>query len=438
MNGKQLYREIGLVDEDLIQEAWTRKKNFRRSLWLRGLAAAACGVVGIIGLAWQQGLLSGPEQKEIVYEKKPGTESGISMEGGESLNTESAGDAYALVLNPANGQSALSLSIPGHFWEQLTDEETDAVCPAAKDFEGCGKIPLTAHYNGDGGLVFVEGTAATDSGGELYIQAAPGAVVLDCIFQTESQEASEIDGVSVVAGYFDDTNDGMTIYFANFTLEDVGYYVELKGGNAEMAMLPAVIDAIICGGKADFTVLHTQIPEWREDSLTLEEAYGDEEFGDYLPKEIPEGFAFEEATRIFYEGTEEREETNYLSCWWQNGYDEINWHVSYLTEEDKKRITAVSDTVNYDLSLYPIPWAKSVPEDLMEIVDNPIFEIEELTEDAVRARAYRVRETEDTDGYRMGFSVLYDGNVLVDVRIKGVNPETVYQMLTQSLSYLYQ
>lgn len=277
MNGKQLYREIGLVDEDLIQEAWERKKNYRRSLWLKGIAAAACAAVGIAGIAWQQGLLSEPEQKEIVYEKKPGTESGISTEGGESLNTESVGDAYALVLNPVNGQSALDIAIPGHFWEVLTDEETDAVCPAARNFEGCGKIPLTAHYSGDGGLVFVEGTAATDSGGELYIQAAPGAVVLDCIFQTENQEASEIDGVSVVAGYFDDTIDGTTIYFANFTLEDVGYYVELKGGNAEMAMFPALIDAIICGGKADFTVLHPQIPEWREDSLTLEGDYGDEE-----------------------------------------------------------------------------------------------------------------------------------------------------------------
>lgn len=427
MNGKQLYREIGLVDEDLIQEAEARKKNFRRSLWMKGLAVAACAAVGIVGIVWQQGLLSGPKQ-----EKKPGAGSFVSTEAsGGGLGTESAGDAYALILNPVDGQTALDLAIPGHFWEKLTDEELDAICPAAKDFEGCGRIPLTANYNGDGELVFVEGTAETNAGGELYVQVAPGEVVLDCIFNTEKEEASEIDGVSVVAGYFDDTYDGTAIYFANFTLEDVGYYVELKGKNAEKAMLPAFIDAIICGGKADFTVLHPQIPEWREDSLTLEEAYGDEEFGAYLPKEIPEGFGFEEATRIFYEGTEEREETNYLSCWWYKGYDEIDWCVSYLTEEDTERITAVSDTENYDLSLYPIPRAESVPEELMEIVDNPVFRIEELTEEAVRARAYRVEEEGDTDGYRMGFSVLYPGNVLVDIWVKGVNPEKVYQMLTQ-------
>lgn len=300
-----------------------------------------------------------------------------------------------------------------------------------KNFEGCGKIPLTAALQRGRGAGVRGRDCRNGDGRRTYVQAAPEEVVLDCVFETGTEETSEINGVSVLAGYFDDTTDGTVIYFANFTLEDVGYYVELRGGEAEMAMLPAFIDAVISGGKADFTALHPSIPEWREDSLTLEEAGEDAEFGAYLPGEIPEGFVFEEAARVFYEATEEREETNYLSCRWQKGYDEINWNVTYLEEEDRARLTAVSDTANYDLSLYPIPRAETVPEELWEIVDHPIFAIEELTEDAVRARAYQVEEAGDTDGYRMEFSVLYPGNVLVNIWVKGVEPEIVYQMLAR-------
>lgn len=432
MNRQQLYREIGLVDEDLIQEAETRRKRFHRSLWVKGLAAAACIAVGVTGIAWQQGLMQPKKPQEFVYEKEPdlATESVKGNAGGEIVS-EAAGDEYALKLNQVSGQMASSLAIPGHFWEELTEEETAAICPAAKNLEGCGSLPLTAHYDGDGVLVFAEGAAETEAGGEIYLQIAPGEVVLDCVFVTDTQEVSEINGIPVIAGCFDDTTDGKTTYFANFTIEDIGYYVKLTGGKAEMALLPAVIDEIICGGKADFSALHPQIPEWREDDLTLEEAYQDEEFGRWLPKEIPEGFDFEAAMRIFYEGTKERTETNYLSVCWFKGMEEISWNVSYLKEEDRARITAVSETANYDLSLYPIPRAESVPEELWEIVDDPIFEIGDLTEEAVWARAYRVEEEGDTDGYRMSFSVLYPGDVLVNITIKGVEPETVYRMLAQ-------
>ena len=83
---------------------------------------------------------------------------------------------------------------------------------------------------------------------------------------------------------------------------------------------------------------------------------------------------------------------------------------------------------NYDLALYPIPRASSVPKELRQIVDNPIFYAEELTQDAVWARAYKTGETGDSDGWRMTFSVIY-GDTVVEIRGKGVNPEWIYQQL---------
>ena len=44
-------------------------------------------------------------------------------------------------------------------------------------------------------------------------------------------------------------------------------------------------------------------------------------------------------------------------------------------------------------------------------------------------RAYKVDDAGDTDGWRMKFSVRY-GDVVVAVSTKGVEPEWVYQQLT--------
>ena len=79
--------------------------------------------------------------------------------------------------------------------------------------------------------------------------------------------------------------------------------------------------------------------------------------------------------------------------------------------------------------MYPIPRADSVPKELREIVDNPIFDANELTLEAVYKRAYKAG---DTDEWRMEFSVKYN-DVIVEVRTNGVEPEWVYQQLMKLL-----
>lgn len=159
-------------------------------------------------------------------------------------------------------------------------------------------------------------------------------------------------------------------------------------------------------------------------NLSLDEARADADFGAYLPKTVPSGFAFESATRYV------DEKSNHLTALWFKGMRMIHWSVSKLDVEDKARITSVSDTKNYDLALYPIPHAESVPEDLREIVDDPIFIIDDLTLDAVKARAYEVQDAGDISGPRMSFSVLY-GDTLIKLYVKGASPESVFDMLMQ-------
>ena len=112
--------------------------------------------------------------------------------------------------------------------------------------------------------------------------------------------------------------------------------------------------------------------------------------------------------------------------------EELSWVISEYKETDSERLTSIADTENYDLARYPIPRAESVPEELREIVNCPIFSAEELTLDAVYKRAYKADDAGDVDGWRMMFAVKY-GDVVIELRTKGVEPEWVFQQLMNIL-----
>lgn len=203
--------------------------------------------------------------------------------------------------------------------------------------------------------------------------------------------------------------------------------------------IEAEADAVITGSKVDqeksleryeqtdkqlITLMDTSVFELPSNDLDLTAAYADPDFGAYLPGDLPSGFAFESATRV------NNQDKNSLNAIWIKGMGYIEWHVSVLDEDDKARITSVADTQNYDLSLYSIPRADSVPDELREIVNDPIFHSEELTLEAVQARAYEVSDAGDEPGYRMRFGVLH-GDMLVEINVKGATPEAMFQILQQ-------
>lgn len=162
-----------------------------------------------------------------------------------------------------------------------------------------------------------------------------------------------------------------------------------------------------------------------DETMTLEEGLLSEPFGSYMLSEAPSGFTVETIRRY------QDETANYLYGLWTKGegsFDEISWRVSSYDETMESRVTSVDDTKNYDLSLYPFPLADSVPEELFEVVDRPIFNIDELTLEAVSRRAYSINESNDTGEIRMTFGVRY-GDIVVDVTTKGVSPEWIYEQL---------
>jgi hypothetical protein len=350
---------------------------------------------------------------------------------GSSISEPDASSKYTLYFNKADYLAAAKIYIPGHFWQELTDEELKAVFPTLTNTHS---ITATANFQSDksGTSLFNIGAHAVSSAGlKTYIQLAPGEVVLDYVFDVETK-ASDILGTPVTAGYFESepNSKGLKniIYFATFKLSGVSYYVELGGAEAEKEALrneiSELIGLLIKAGSVDLNIFHPVAPELREDQLNLDEARADVDFGAYLPAEVPAGFVFEDALRFI------NQEQDMLMVNWSKGMSYIDWRISSLNDNDKTRITSVSDKKNYELSLYPIPRADSVPDELREIVDNPIFLIDELTLDAVRARAFEVSDSGDEPGPRMRFSVLY-GDILVELSIKGASPEAIFDILHQ-------
>ncbi len=360
----------------------------------------------------------------------PGKNAPVS-EPGSITGTPDSSYKYTLYFNKAEGQSAADISISGHFWQEMTDNEIEAVFPVLNDTHN---IKATANFqnNENGTSLFnIDAYAISAAGLETYIQLAPGEVVLDYVFDSETK-SSDVLGCTVTAGKFttEPNSKGVKniIYFATFKLSEVAYCVELSGTEADKEALEneisELIGLLIEGGVADLTVFHPVVPELRDDRLSLDEARADVDFGAYLPSEIPLGFVFEDAHRFI------NQEENVLFANWSKGMGYINWHVSLLEDEDKIRITSADNPRNYDLTLYPIPHADSVPDELREIVDNPIFLIDELTFDEVQSRTYEISDSGDEPGQRMRFSVLYE-DILVELSIKGVSPEEVFDILQQ-------
>ena len=322
--------------------------------------------------------------------------------------------------------------IPGYFTEALTDEELAGILP---DMQAAGMtFSGFAGFDGEGTLQdvvlrvdapFLNGADAT------VLFSAP----LKCYFMDGEVEVSQLFGHDFEVYQFSQWSpDGAIFYYDAFGALN-GYPVQISYTSNGASEYQSRSDFMVLSecftayrdGKPDLSAIKADvIPEFLDRELTLSEAQADADFGAYMPDAVPAGYA-EESVRRYKD-----QNSDYLSGLWTMGYDQLNWQVSYYSAQDAARLTGIDEAENYDLSLYPIPRADSVPEELREIVDDPIFIAEELTLDAVYARAYKAGESGDSNGWRMSFCVKY-GDFLVRIRSKGVEPAWVYQQLIHIL-----
>lgn len=415
MNGKDLLNGLNYVDESLINEA--EKTKIKKSTIRFAIPIAASFAIIITAFSmWSN------HQNNLPISPDSNIPPIVSDEGSHS-NKE-----YTLYFNNVDSQVAGDLYIEGHFWEELTTLQAEKLLPnIAKKYQIDGTVNYS--HTSESTSLFSANTSFNANGKDVKITIAPNEVI-KCYLIEGKPVLSEIEGVKIEAGIFttDKNSKGEQnyIYHADFKIDDVAYYVEYSGKKTDKEFFTNIIADIISGGKADLSILdNPTVPELRDDKLTENEAYAEADFGAYLPK-VPNSYLFNGATRFI------NQVSNYLFASWSQGYDDIRITISKLKEQDRDRIVSVQDKELYDMSLYPIPWADSMPRDTNEIIENPIFKIEDLTIDILKMRGYIRGETNDPSGnsVNMRFSVLYDG-ILIEVSTEGVSSEYLFDELSK-------
>ncbi len=420
MRGNDFLNKMELIDAAYVEAADAMPKS-RKKFWFKCGTAAACLCLAIVSLLTLTGTFSLPDSGKA--EKNTPSDSPEIGVHAPYIPAIIYNDADALI-------SASRRYIPGYFTEKISEKKLSAIIP--KKLIPNMELSATAGFDVNGTLIDVFLDIKIPSLNNTVNVTFSKENPQSCYKLSEDAVSSLFNGIYfTVCQWTADKSNYTLVAFAkinDWTME-ITYTTTaeaLEKAKKEFAQI------ILCfseyeKGKPDFsTIAPLNIPEYFDKKISLTEAAGDPDFGAFMPQYLPEGFSEENIRRY------KDQNNDYLSGLWSKGLATLSWNVSFYDENDSTRFTSIDTPENYDLSLYPIPRADSVPETLREIVDNPIFDADELTLETVRKRAYKIAEAGDIDGWRMAFSVRYR-DILVEVRTKGVAPEWVYQQLINLL-----
>lgn len=403
MKAEDLFEAIGTSNSDFLEHSERSVKPNKKRVFIKslGLVACLCIIMAAVLLTPYINLVP-PD---------PGN--------------EDAPHSWTITYNQATALADNSNTNHGIciFIEELDKKELSTVGPGTafkwmnytgyKTFDGSGNL-----------FDVILKVTNTEWGGTTTVTMQKGKVVSDYILPGDPI-TSDFNGTKVTACEYD-AGDHVMLELS-FEIEGTGFLVanDIRAADIDKAKsdMHDLLGCYTTNRNVDISSIKASaISEWISKDLTFSEASKDVDFGKYMPSSIPNGFTPENMQRY------KDQKSNFLSGIWTHGYGRLSWRISYLGDSDKTRLTSVNDKRNYDLSLYPIPRADSVPAELWEIVDNPIFNINDLTLDTVKARAYILDDAGDSSSYRMHFSVLC-GDVVVEVSSKGISPEWMYSQL---------
>ncbi len=263
---------------------------------------------------------------------------------------------------------------------------------------------------------------------EVYTGYVPSAeVFVETVYRTWPDNTR-------LGGYRYDY-DSSSRYWVEFQRQDMYYRVSITEDrdSSDIAQALRVLDDVtmklLTGGntapdlnglspKTDYAYIHQ--------SLTLEEARQNQPFGPWVLRESPEGT---ETTNLRYDkdAGQDRLSSRFTTA---DGF--LDWEVTWLEDADRRRIVSVEERENDDLSLYPPrlsdAWYDAVPEETREMLENPIFPIEELTLEAICARVDTAEVNDGDSPVLLGFGVLC-GDVLIQVSAKNIDPQWLYDQL---------
>lgn len=447
----------------------------RRAVYALIGLAACCALV--IGLGW--GLSGGREGDILLDATTPGVKDYFGP--GEDPDAEAPtpapgenaeeadGDYVLSPADPFDGQAHSSPAIQavefgaavndidsdraavGGFEKQLTREEMvyllggegAADAPWLLDWVGYD-VTGTATYDGQGKLwqIALSGQDRANEHNFFSLLLVPDFAVLD-----QGGMTTEINGVTVygsrygVYGWADEDGAFSSHPVYGITMLNGDVWLRYKVFNVDedaavdLATLAANQFALTAPSLDALLVYDGEIPAWRSEEVTLEQAMEEEE--DYashvatLQAGIPSGFTFESGHRELGQNRDR------LSLSWTGNSIYINatFFRSYVPPEETD--------IGYSESLRSTPYPVDVADaEIFRGMEEPVLRYEELTLEVVKAqvRYYDSEPTEtegwqsqpadvDRVGYQGSFAVLYPDGMLGRFTFKGVSPEEALAMV---------
>lgn len=225
MKRKKISETIENINSKYINEAIAyigEEKAVHRNGWMKWGAIAACfALVAVLSIGiFQSGLFSNGEQI-------------VTLDNGSKINFIKSDSAI--------GQLDIAFQIEAR---SLTENEIKTMF---------NELPVTAYaiFNAeDGGILGLDG----EIDNMKLIVSVPDVLLNDTVIEGE-EHASNVDGVSVNAGYF--ISGKTVIYYANFDLGENTVYIENAGAKEKNETvkneISAMIQKLVALGEIDLT-----------------------------------------------------------------------------------------------------------------------------------------------------------------------------------------
>jgi len=359
---------------------------------------------------------------------------------------------HALTFREVGPMTSFSRALlpPGYFDYDLTEAQLNTIFPALNNIRSTKAYDYSTFgaavaYRADGSLRYVsigEFITALDPDVPVFANMGivvgmgeiPGYVTLP--YGGESI-ISYIHGIPVAA-YVHTSEWGESFFLVDFTIDDINYHITLSGYNLAEGQerMTKMVNWLVVTGPADLSILlDPVIPELRNEELTLAQAQQDPDFGQFIPTSVPDGFIFSNANRIITTRANHLTVSFMHDVPWQFRHT-IMWSVAVPTAHDLRHIVCVSDHQKYDVSLYPFPWAGTVPREYRDYFHNPVFLANEISLETVQARTWWEDSGRgDTPGWRThDFSVLHD-DVIIRISVHGLSAEQIWEMIRPVLNF---
>jgi hypothetical protein len=312
-------------------------------------------------------------------------------------------------------EMAMDIAFPkGYFREELSMHDLETLFGETGWWEVIGwSMDGYVIYDGEGAVwqVFLAGSNGEN---DFSLGLSPNRLPPTCLV-AEPTGTNDIWGTKVDASrsFYDCDGDGAEEYCYTLTFlreEKVGARLELTTHDDETAEI--LIDSMLSRLLSPERTLSLaflipkEIPAWREEKLTMEQAKQEPDFAAYLPDAVPTGMQFESAYLNMGQNR------NTLSLHWSDRqFNNLSICIERLPDAETLTLF-MADTQkpeSYDLRLYAGLW-DGVPEAYWYSIQDAIFPAEDMTFELLEARS-QTNPERNTPNYR--FQILHADGTLV-------------------------